>query len=760
MKKVISILLSVMMVAGLFAALIPTASALAYEKKVPTVVKREILYSENFENEDYRSLTGADLRAKLGWTVGTDTNETSTPSSVTSKIVATGTDDHAIELGHPGQGAWANTVIYQNDKLAGGDYMLEYTQKMTANVSSDGQGIGFVSNGQRQATSSSSYAKTAWQVNLKERGNWDTLAYYPGEIERLDICEDIDYDPSSATSANGAGSNGSIINKEIRVRIVIDADFGMTIYTLESGAWTMQATMMNASGVSKWASKSSSIGNQIMMRLIGGPTVQLDDIEIATIEDYDGPTASMVGMQSSYPDKDGKFDVRFVAYLTQVSDFSQIESVHFEVSYASEALTGSTSTFKTKNVYLEYAYKSLSTNLGNSTIQAVEGAYYVALHLNGCQPGVVYKVKPVITLKDSATVSGNMAVYTPTALMKNIEFMHFSFDDGYKCFDNLKNNTYDSLFDEPFFGWMKEMHDEYGAIFSVYAFNENLAAFAASANATKYQSEFQAAKDWLKIGLHSPLNDQNANFGTDKGTTYSTIEAGYEQWTKMLTSVMTVTGDKDCIDLFPRLHNFAGTENAINGMIAAGRKFAENTADETDTAADYTPVGFLASDDGRVSYYLDSTTSQWLYANDHMTDTGKNVQFITTDIRAEYFSTAPSKFTKSNMYDELVWQHTSTDYTVRASSMIIFSHENRIQDGTDGVMASMEQAARFAKDFDIEFAFPQDRTSSETEKDFATSPAPDYEPMPEPEPEPEPPVPGLPSGSNKDEGMELPEIKV
>ncbi len=338
-----------------------------------------------------------------------------------------------------------------------------------------------------------------------------------------------------------------------------------------------------------------------------------------------------------------------------------------------------------------------------------------------------------------------------------MEYMHFSFDDTYKCFQNLQNNNYTSIFQEKFLGWMKRMHDTYGAIFSVYAFNKNLADFAASENATKYQAEFQSAKDWLKIGLHSPLNDQNANFGTDKGTTYSTVEAGYEQWNKMLTSVMTITGDKDCIDLFPRLHNFAGTEIAINGMIAAGRNFAENTPDETDTAADYCPVGFLASDDGRVSYYLDSNISKLLYAADYLNDTGKNVHFVTTDIRAEYFATSPSKFTKGNMYDELIYRHTSANCTDTASSMIIFSHENRIQNSSDGVKVSMEQAAKFAKDFGIEFAFPQDRVFAQTDMDIVSEPAPDYVPAPEPEPEP---VPGVITGSNKDEGMELPEIKV
>ena len=743
MKKVLSILLSVMMVAGLFAALIPTASALSYEDNVPNVVKKEILYFEDFEDESYQSLSGADLRAAFGWTASSDagTGETSTPAAATTEIVETDGGNHVVEL-YSG-GTWSNTCIFSNEKLAGGDYMIEYTQKMISNLKGDGQGIGFVSNGKRYNNGTAN-TNTAWQVNLKERGNWDTLAYYKGSGSRVDICEDIDYDPSNTTSDNGLSSNGSIVDKEIRVRIVIDADFGMTIYTLENGAWTMQATMKNESTVSAWAEQSSYIGNQILMRLINGPTIQLDDIEIATIEDYNGPTVSMVGVQTTFPDEKGNFDVRFTALLTQIEDFSKVKSVHYEISYAGEGITASANDFETKNVYLSYVYKTLTSNLGSTTMEAVDNAYYAALHITGCKPGVTYKVKPVITFTDNTTLTGNTVTYQPEALLENIDFMHFSFDDGYTCFNNLANNNYDSLFDEPFFGWMKNMHDKYGAIFSVYAFNAELATFAASANAEKYREEFQAAKSWLKLGLHSPLNDQNANFGTDKGTTYSTFDAGYEQWYNMLSSVMTVTGDKECLDLIPRLHNCAGTTDAIGGMIAAGADFAKDTADETDTAEDYRPMGFLAADDTRSCYDLGSVASTWLNANDHLTDKERDLYFLATDIRAEY---AGSQCTKGSAYDELIYRHTASNFGTKGSSMIIFSHENRIQKNLDGVKEFMESAAKFAKDFDITFAFPQDRTYTDTPMDI--QPAPDPEPTPTPNPG---------TGSNQDSGTELPEI--
>ncbi len=1123
MKKALSILLSVMMVAGLFVALIPTASAAASNKanldatvKPPQYTLGEPWYTEDFEGVN-STLTGADLFAALGW----DADGTKTFPSATLAIAKNEGENKWVSV----KGSASVIPVLTDDRLAGGDYYIEYTQKMIANTNGNGQGLGVVSGGYGTSAVVTSASTTPygnhnliWQWNVKERGELDTIAYYPGYAKsEAAYCHSLDIavpEDGGIAGNNNAPAAGSIQGEVIRFRIVVDADYGFSAYTLdENGNATLVACMASNTYIERWKANASSIADFFSFRILDGPTVLVDDIKVGSLvkeekdnepglvisefstsgreafiasdgkkhrfewlevynagtepkniydyallrrngfmkydtsttgavssdaltntitdsewfsisypeeeggeciasrtnstyvykftnpvydkgvlqpgdtailvnasdwwngyynadsltasidifkseylksaklnysddqiasmkifncsagkgttsfgidnegytllglaplaEDgtcpaegnhfydeeyvenyvidikkksgtsynhaylaghlrysytpseyysqeycsfdskgnylgtglavsgrnpgssthtlgyvlenqrrpfkvnyvvddevyktelgylktdytmttsvptkegytfvgwvdaqgnpatdiaaanmtkdvtyyanwkYTGPTATMIGTQSTYLYEDGTYDVRFVARIGAVEDITQIEYIHFEFSLAGEAITGSSSTFITKNIYLEYVYRTLSTDFGSDSLTEADGVYYVVLHLNKAPEDVIYKVKPVITLVDGTVNEGISESYTPVGLRQNIDYMHLSFDDGYKCFDNLAANDYDSLFDEPFFGWMKEMHDEYGAVFSVYSFNENLAAFAASENATKYQAEFQAAKDWLKIGLHSPANNQNINFSAedkDTATDYSTTEAGFEEWTTMLTSVMTITGDKGCIDLFPRLHNFAGCENAINGMIAAGRKFAENTPDETDTAADYCPVGFLGADDTRISYYMDSTTSQWLFANDHITDSGKDLTFVATDIRAEYFATAPTKFTGADMYKELYIRHTVEEYKTTASSMIIFSHESRIQGGTDGVMESMELAAKFAKDFGIEFAFVQDRTYPSTEKDFATEPAPDYEPVYIPD-----------SGSNEDVGVELPEIKV
>ena len=90
--------------------------------------------------------------------------------------------------------------------------------------------------------------------------------------------------------------------------------------------------------------------------------------------------------------------------------------------------------------------------------------------------------------KDKFTDSGDekLWVYDEGAS----SFMHISFDDVANCFKNLKNKSYDSLFDEPFFGWLRTLHNEYGAKFSLYAYYSDLRGVPST-----YAAEFADASD-------------------------------------------------------------------------------------------------------------------------------------------------------------------------------------------------------------------------------------------------------------------------
>ena len=275
--------------------------------------------------------------------------------------------------------------------------------------------------------------------------------------------------------------------------------------------------------------------------------------------------------------------------------------------------------------------------------------------------------------------------------------IHISFDDVEKCFNNLKSNQYTSLYDEPFFGWLKGLHDTYGAKFSLYVYYSDLAGVPAT-----YAEEFAAASDWLKIGFHADNASNSAGF--------STYDQGMAAWNTFVGYVKTITGTTDSIDRMPRLHYFAGSQAALNGM-----KYAECGA-----------LGFLAADDSRNSYYFDSTTSSNLYNTDYITDHNNGLVFLSTDMRGDWFL---STFTSSNnyckpthdtVYEEMQDRYSSDAYSGMLEWCIFFSHEWQFYDGTTLGAGKVwtEDACKFAKDNGIAFGYPQGYTFSKTEYDI------------------------------------------
>ena len=285
---------------------------------------------------------------------------------------------------------------------------------------------------------------------------------------------------------------------------------------------------------------------------------------------------------------------------------------------------------------------------------------------------------------------------TDGAVLNNANFMHISFDDVSLCFSNLTNNTYASLYDEPFFNWLKSMHDTYGAKFSLYAYNNALTSVP-----NTYADEFLQAKDWLKIGLHA--DNSGSNYGS------STYEQGKTAWNTFVNNVVRITGSYLSVDRMPRLHTFAGSEEALKGM----------------RDANYGAIGFLSADDARNSYYFDQYTTDYLYYNDHITDHKNGLIFVATDLRADWFEgiSASNEYrepTQTSVYDELVARYTNVEYANSVSSYIFFGHEWLIYDGTtlDSGKQHFEDACKFAQDYDIGFDFSQNKAFNPTANDL------------------------------------------
>lgn len=193
----------------------------------------------------------------------------------------------------------------------------------------------------------------------------------------------------------------------------------------------------------------------------------------------------------------------------------------------------------------------------------------------------------------------------------NDVFMHISFDDSLAVFEDLTNhsNTYDSIFDNDFLSYLKNLHDNYGAVFSLYCYGEN-DHFNLSKATDQFASEFSMNKDWLKFGYHGTNGEEKM-----ADVAASVAVSIYEN---VINELIRITGGMDAIDTVPRLHYFSGNEPALLAL----------------TNANHGSNGFLTAEDDRDSYYLKGDENLYIANHDFFKD-DNGIYFVSTDLRLD-----------------------------------------------------------------------------------------------------------------------------
>lgn len=193
-------------------------------------------------------------------------------------------------------------------------------------------------------------------------------------------------------------------------------------------------------------------------------------------------------------------------------------------------------------------------------------------------------------------------------------YAHFSLDDTIGIFKDLyKNeNKYDSIFENATLQYLLELHNIYGIKVSCYCWYED-EEFNLSLVSNQYAKEFQQNSDWLRFGFHA--YDSATKYETD-----TDAEKILEDYNRTINELVRITGGESNIDNVVRLHYYAGTKKCIDNI--------KNTANGI--------TGLLTADtEGRDSYYLSQTDSEYLYNNDKYEF--DDLLFINTDFRMENF---------------------------------------------------------------------------------------------------------------------------
>ena len=115
----------------------------------------------------------------------------------------------------------------------------------------------------------------------------------------------------------------------------------------------------------------------------------------------------------------------------------------------------------------------------------------------------------------------------------------FSFDDNIWFLQDINSNAgrYNSIFENPYLGMLKKMHDTYGTKIHLNLFYET-DGFNLSQMTDKFRNEWRANSDWIRLSFHALAEMPDKPY----------IKAGYEQ-------VM-----KDCILVNEQIKRFAGEE--------------------------------------------------------------------------------------------------------------------------------------------------------------------------------------------------------
>ena len=266
--------------------------------------------------------------------------------------------------------------------------------------------------------------------------------------------------------------------------------------------------------------------------------------------------------------------------------------------------------------------------------------------------------------------SKNINILKNSSYINNGLSIHLSFDDVQLCLNNLINNNYSSIFEEPFFNLCKYLHDNFNACISLYVFTD---IFNNLPNT--FKNEFRQNSNWLKFGFHS-LNS-NHYLTTENAQQYKSY------YDNFVNNLIRICGTSDAIDRVPRLNYYSGNIFALSGTLFSPLH----------------PIGYLDADDDRKSYLHNSLTLKLMNNNNLYFDGLLNLFFIKTNLKIE---------NSTNLENDLINILNKTNTTNQ--NIEIFTHEVYVYDGSNiSNKDKLETVCNFANTNNIPFNFVQNK---------------------------------------------------
>ena len=316
-------------------------------------------------------------------------------------------------------------------------------------------------------------------------------------------------------------------------------------------------------------------------------------------------------------------------------------------------------------------------------LRAVLQGQNVQYFVNGLLRGTLSPTTRVIP--DDGTIYAGVAWHSPNEnllydsaaiyLTLRPRYMHLSVDDVLSALKALAIGGYSSVWDHPTFAFYKQMHETFGAKFSLYCFFTD-GDWNLSYMPTNFKNEFQSATHWLRFGFHA--YDEQTRYNA-AGMTAKTAANHYNA---VVNAICAFAGGK-AVDTVPRIHYYEGTLEIV-------RTWRDNTCGIH---------GLLTADDTRTSvYYLDSIHRDALIKCDDLYQPTEDLYFVHTDLRLE---NTPDVINTLN-----VRLKNFTDFAGQQDIYSIFTHEIHI--ATAAMKIKIQDCCAWAVRNGFKFAFPMD----------------------------------------------------
>lgn len=145
----------------------------------------------------------------------------------------------------------------------------------------------------------------------------------------------------------------------------------------------------------------------------------------------------------------------------------------------------------------------------------------------------------------TAETSSGKAQIRVTVQLDYAGYYRLSIDDAVWFLRDLTDHGYESLFDNPFLKFLKEVHELYGTKIHINIYYQDGETFTITSVPDRYREEWQHNADWLCLSFHARANMPNNPYdGADYETMKADLSAvkreairfaGEELWSRVTT---------------------------------------------------------------------------------------------------------------------------------------------------------------------------------------------------------------------------------